>query len=77
MGNQSFAGGTTTANLDWFTPITYDLGEGYNHGIASYISTTQVKLHAGDNSSHAGTFDGTSNPRVGYLDGWVRILLWK
>jgi len=77
MGNQSFAGGTTTANLDWFTPITHDLGEGYNHGIASYISTTQVKLHSGDSSSHAGSFDGTSTPRVGYLDGWVRILLWK
>ena len=76
QGQDTF-GNSDIDNLDWFTPITNELGSDYDHGISSYISVTQVKLHAGDNSSHIGSFDGTSSPRVTYIDGWVRVLLWK
>jgi hypothetical protein len=79
QGSGSLGAAVDESAIGWFTEADTDMGSGYNHGMGTYISKTDVRLHAADEQTLVSSnFSlSSSDHRVTYQNGSVRVLLWK
>ena len=79
QGSGSLGAAVDESAITWFTDADTDMGAGYNHGMGTYVSKTEIRIHAADNETLVSSnfTISASDHRTAYRDGSVRVLLWK
>jgi hypothetical protein len=79
QGSGSLGDAVDVSAITWFTDADTDTGSSYNHGTPTYVSRTEVRMHAGQARSLVSSnfVNDVSDHRTVYRDGSMKILLWK
>lgn len=79
QGSGSIGDSVNEDDITWFTEIDTDMGNAYAHGAGTYISRTDVRIHAGITRTIVSSdFGLTAGGHAAvYNDGSIRVLIWK